>query len=126
MPRYCYRTPDKKILIEITQTVKEMTDCGGKIVLASGKVAFRDMVAEIRPQQGATDPWRKGLASEAAAVHPDQIREAKKYLERKGIKTEFTPDGRPVFRSRPHRKAHLEAFHLYDKDGGYGDARRRR
>lgn len=61
------------------------------------------------------------LISEAAAVNPADIRREQQALKRKGVTTEFTPDGRPIFTSRAHRKAHCEAVGLYDRNGGSGD-----
>lgn len=59
--------------------------------------------------------------SEALAVHPKQVEEATASAKAKGVPTEFTPDGRPVIRSRAHQKAYLKAYRYYNKDGGYGD-----
>jgi hypothetical protein len=63
----------------------------------------------------------KPLSSEAAAVHPDQIEEAREDARRLGVPTEFDPEGRPIFTSRSHRRAYLRAYGFHDRDGGYGD-----
>lgn len=63
----------------------------------------------------------KPKASDALAVHPDQVAEAVESAKRKGVPTEFLPDGRPVIRSRAHQKAYLKAYGFHNKDGGYGD-----
>jgi hypothetical protein len=61
------------------------------------------------------------LLSEGAAVHPTQVQEAQDSAARKGVPTEFTKDGRAVFRNRQHRKEYLRAYGFHDRDGGYGD-----
>lgn len=62
------------------------------------------------------------LVSEALSVHPDQVQEAIDSARRKGVPTEFTKSGAPIFTSREHRKRYCEAYHFYDRQGGYGDA----
>lgn len=59
--------------------------------------------------------------SDGMAVHPRQVGEAAEDARKKGVPTEFLPDGRPVFRSRAHQKAYIKAYGFYNKDGGYGD-----
>lgn len=59
--------------------------------------------------------------SEGLSVHPDQVQEAIEDAKRKGVPTEFRPDGRPVMRSRAHQKAYLKAYGFHNRDGGFGD-----
>lgn len=63
----------------------------------------------------------KPILSDALAVHPKQVEEARRDALAKGVPTEFLPDGRPVLRSRAHRKAYLRAYRFHDRNGGYGD-----
>lgn len=63
----------------------------------------------------------KPILSDALAVHPKQVQEAMEDAKRKGVPTEFLPDGRPVLRTRQHRKEYLKAYGFHDKRGGYGD-----
>ena len=63
----------------------------------------------------------KPIVSEALAVHPDQVEEAREHSKAMGVPTEFLPDGRPILTSRSHRKSYLRAYHFHDRDGGYGD-----
>lgn len=65
------------------------------------------------------------MCSDAAGVHPDQVAEAQAAATGLGVPTEFTPDGRAVFRSPRHRKLYCEAVGLYDRNGGYGDPQRK-
>lgn len=60
------------------------------------------------------------LASDAAAVHPRQIEKAKEIDRRKGVPTEYTPSGRPVFTDRGHRRRYLKAHNLIDRSSFTG------
>lgn len=64
----------------------------------------------------------KRQKSVALAVHPSQVQEAIDDARKKGVPTDFTPDGRPVFESRSHRKKYMTAYRFFDRDAGYGDA----
>jgi hypothetical protein len=59
--------------------------------------------------------------SDALGVHPRQVAEAIADSIKKGVPTEFAPDGRAIIRSRAHQKAYLKAYGFYNRDGGYGD-----
>lgn len=69
---------------------------------------------ETRPQ------WP--FYSEAMAVHPSQIKEYSKYMQKRGIKTEYDNRGRPKMEGRTHRRRYQRALRIYDKSGGYSDA----
>jgi hypothetical protein len=65
----------------------------------------------------------KPLASNALAVHPKQVKEARELAASRGVPTEFTVGGQPVFTSRQHRKDYMQRVRgSFDQDGGYGDA----
>ena len=66
----------------------------------------------------------KPMVNEVLAVHPDQVKEAIESARAKGVPTDFKADGQPVFTSRAHYKEYCEKYGFYNKDGGYGDARR--
>lgn len=63
----------------------------------------------------------KPKASDALAVHASQVEEAREDARKKGVPTDFLPDGRPVFTSRAHQKKYCRAYGFFNKDGGYGD-----
>jgi hypothetical protein len=63
----------------------------------------------------------KPLISDALAVHPRQIKEAREDAIKKGVPVDFTADGRPKFTSRQQRSAYLRAYGFFDKSAGYGD-----
>lgn len=61
--------------------------------------------------------------SEALAVHPKQVHEAIEDARAKGVPTDFNlQTGAPIFRSRAHAKAYHQAYGIFNKDAGYGDA----
>jgi len=68
----------------------------------------------------STSVWP--MKSEALAVHPSQIEEARKSAAARGVPTDFTPSGRPILRTRGHRKAYCKAYGFHDRNAGYGDA----
>ena len=85
-------------------------------------VMHRDLRADF-----CNDRKIKGwpMVSVAAGINPDQIGEYKEFDKKMGVETDYTPSGDVVFRSRGHRKKYLEAHHMYDRNGAYGDAQRR-
>ena len=70
---------------------------------------------------GAQATWNKPILSDGLAVVPKRIKEAEAKCLKHGVPTDFTTDGRPVLRTRAHRKAYLKAYGYHDNDGGYGD-----
>ena len=86
------------------------------------KARFNKAFQPVRVETGPTSlvGW-KPILSDALAVHPLDVEEAVEDAKRKGVPTEFLPDGRPILASRGHRKAYLKAYGFHDKDGGYGD-----
>lgn len=70
---------------------------------------------------GASASWKKPLHSDALAVHPKQIEEARRDAEVRGVAVDFDRHGRPVFNSRQERNRYLKAYSYFDRDGGYGD-----
>lgn len=71
--------------------------------------------------QNTPHPAGWPLVSEALAVHPDQVAEAVAEARKRGVPTEYTADGNPVFTDRGHRAAFGRAFGVVDRAGGYGD-----
>lgn len=66
--------------------------------------------------------WSQPILSDALAVHPDQIQEARDKAIRLEVPTDFTPDGRPILTSREHRRRYMQRVEgCHDKSGGYGD-----
>jgi hypothetical protein len=59
--------------------------------------------------------------SSSMGVHRKQIAQAKARDAELGVPTEYSPDGRPEFRTRGHQKAWLRAHGMVNHDGGFGD-----
>lgn len=83
------------------------------------RVAERDYVAEHGGYRHKPGNWP--MASEAMAVHPDQISEAVEEARKIGVPTEFTREGSPVFTGPDHRRKYCEAHGVRDNNGGYSD-----
>lgn len=54
--------------------------------------------------------WARPIKSDAMAVHPDQVSEAREDAKRKGVPTEFLPDGRPLFTSSRHFRRYARTY----------------
>lgn len=89
------------------------------------EVSQAEWDAAFPPRTGGDGPCSLSSVppnvSDGLAVHPRQVEEARESARRKGVPTEFLPDGRPVMRSRAHQKAYLKAYGFHNRDGGYGD-----
>lgn len=66
-------------------------------------------------------PWSRPLKSVALAVLPSQVKEATEDARKRGVPTDFTKDGRPIFNDRDHRSRYMKEYGYFDKDAGYGD-----
>lgn len=82
-----------------------------------------DLAFPDQPLEGCASlvGW-KPLHSEALAVHPDMIQEARDDAIKKGVPTDFDANGCPVFTSRSHRREYMLRYGFFDRSGGYGDA----
>ena len=84
--------------------------------------AVHPLPASCGGAPGGTPTTGWPILSDALAVHPEQIEEAKKDAAMRGIDVDFVPeDGRAVLRDRDHRRRMLRAYGFHDRDGGYGD-----
>ena len=84
--------------------------------------AYRRLADEACGSAGASFVGWRPLASDALAVHPALVVKAVSDARARGVPTDFTGDGRPVFTSRAHRKAYCLAYGFVDRDAGYSDA----
>ena len=119
MPQYFYHCTCGE---RDTRTLP-MSQAKTKVNCACGKVMERDFGAEHGStvhNYGATWP----MCSDGAGVHPKQRKEAYEASVRAGVPTDFNAEGQAVFTSAKHKKAYCEAFGMYDRNGGYSDARR--
>jgi len=118
MPTYCFKHPKTNKIIDMVFPVSSIPEC---ITLDDGTVCERCVMAEIKEQNGLTAAeWP--IHSHALAVHPSQRKEYEEFSEKHGVKTDFDEKGKPVFRTRKHRKEYCKLIGALDLDGGYGDA----
>jgi hypothetical protein len=59
------------------------------------------------------------VLSDAAGVHPKDIAAARVKSLRDGVPTDFTTDGRVVFRTPQHKRAYLKSIGMFDKSAYY-------
>lgn len=83
-----------------------------KRIRRKGRTYVRDFAAEA-----VGVPASKGWPLEcyASGVAPDQAGELRDYLAKKGVPTEVSADGNPIYRDAAHRRKALKARGLHDK-----------
>ncbi len=102
---YCFRNGDD-VVTEVFPLGKapEFIERNGRRYSRS----WRDERVGVPPTTG----WP--IECVASGVHPSQAQELRDFLEKKGVPTEVTPDGNPVYRDAQHRKRALKARGLHD------------
>lgn len=114
MPIYCYRTADNVSCERFFRLGK-----APKWVRIGGKVARRSLVDETKVVSvvGGESVRGRGwpMTCVASGVNANQAGELREFLAKKGVPTEVTPDGDPVYRNAAHRKKALKARGLHDK-----------
>ena len=109
MPIYCYET-------EMGDIVEQIFDVGKAppVILVEGIQATRCMGAE-----GASVPSKIGwpITCFASGVNAMDAGALRDHLKEKGVPTEVTPDGDPVYTSHAHRKKALKVRGLIDRAG---------
>jgi len=118
MPLYSYSCEDCGTVFEIHGSMHEPR-AGSVACQHCGKTAKRDIGADLRGRKKLGDIWP--MESDAAAISVDMVPEYRKFDRANGVATEYR-DGRPVYRSRGHRRDYFRAHKIFDRDGGYGDA----
>ena len=115
---YCYiceHCGEKAELSRPAKDYKKKARCPG-----CKKSMRRNLVAEGAGQGAASGTYP--MESDAAGVHPAQIKEAMAFDRRHGVPTNYSKEGNPFYTSRDHRRRHNEANGLYDRNAGFGDA----
>jgi sugar/nucleoside kinase (ribokinase family) len=116
MPTYCFRRADGSV---VTRFYHMRDEIPRRIVCDDGEEAVRDLKAEHDGPHASPGCWP--MTSIALGVHPAQVGDAVAEAKRKGVPTEFLPDGRPILRDRAHRRAYMKALGYFDRDAGYSD-----
>ncbi len=83
--------------------------------LIDGKEVTREEYEEAFPDQplgifGTHHAAGWPVISDSLAVHPNQVEEATEDAKKKGVPTEFLPDGRPVMRSKEHFTSYARRY----------------
>ena len=109
MPIYCYKTETGKI-------VERRFDIGTAplAILVDGVEAKRSYRSE-GVGVPATSGWP--ITCYASGVNARDAGALREHLTRKGVPTEVTPDGDPVYTDPVHRRKALKARGLIDKAG---------
>jgi len=109
MPMYCYQ--DRRGNIH-ERNFSSSTPIPSHIVLPGGSRAKRSFQAETK-----SFPPTKGwpLTCFASGVHASQAQELRDHLTSKGVPTEVTRDGDPVYRDAKHRRKALKVRGMVDK-----------
>ena len=109
MPIYCYETADGEVIERVFDV---------------GKAPYTITVAGVKAKrsirlEGVSVPSKTGwpLTCYASGVNAEDAGELRDHLAEKGVPTEVTPDGDPVYTSHEHRKKALKARGLVDKAG---------
>lgn len=109
MPIYCYKTVNDLV-------VERLFDIGKAppVILVNGVRAERCIAAEL-----VSVPSRTGwpLTCCASGVNAEDADKLRDHLAERGIPTEVTDDGDPVYTSHTHRKKALKARGFIDKAG---------
>jgi|SRR6056297_1651905 len=115
MPVYCYTREDGK-RAKVEERLYAMGEAP-KTIQVDGVAYERNIQAEHAGSARPGDLWP--LYSEAAGVMPHQVQGATEEWRKAGIPTDFTSDGRAIFRDASHRKKFLRRAGLFDKQGYY-------
>jgi len=108
MPVYCYQSDKTGQIIERFFPIGEAP----KVIRVKTGVARRSFAAE---NVGVPPPSGWPMTCFASGVNASQADELRGLLAAKGVPTEVTKDGDPVYRDSKHRKKALQARGLFDK-----------
>ncbi len=100
-------------MASILELAKQHQDSMGTQMRVSRQAAFGG-------QATATSSWP--MKSYNLGCTPAEIPKMKKFLRSKGVKAEFTSDGRCIVNSEKHKKQITQARGMFDYSGGYDSA----
>ena len=110
MPTYCYSTPTGQTV----ERIFRMGEAPSSVCLGPDLVAKRDYGAE-RVAVPSTAGWPMAPCC-ASGVHADQAGELRDHLRDRGVPTEVTSGGDPIYGSATHRTKALAVRGLHDND----------
>jgi hypothetical protein len=91
--------------------------CGAKFGERHGVECLRELNDQPVEKQKLRAKWP--LKCDASGVHPKQIKSTMAKAKQLGVPTEFTRDGRTIFRDPSHRRRYLKAMKFYDRAAYY-------
>ena len=99
---------------EVTAMLKKKIDEGQVLFMPNCGCG---LTAKLQEAEAVGVPASKGWPLEcyASGVAPDQAGELRDYLAKKGVPTEVSADGNPIYRDAAHRRKALKARGLHDK-----------
>lgn len=109
MPIYCYETENGEVFEEIFETGKAPAS-----IIVAGVEAKRSFRAE-RVTVPSSSGWP--LTCFASGVNANDAGTLREFLAQKGVPTEVTKDGDPVYTSHAHRRRALKARGMIDRAG---------
>lgn len=120
MPMYEFQTEDGEVVelfMPFAEFDKRVKD--GQITLDDGRVAKSYFNSKSLI---STVPSNYPMVSDAAGVHPSQIKEHMDHLRQMGCgQVNHTKDGSVIFESKGQRRKVLKALGLFDRNAGYSD-----
>lgn len=110
MPTYCYKTDDGSVKQQLVYPIGKAPK---EVKVHGGRVAKRDYAAE-----SVGVPSTKGWPIECygSGVNANQAGELRDHLKEKGVPTEISKDGNPIYRNARHRRRALKVRGLVDKN----------
>ena len=110
MPIYCFKTDDG----EVVERSFHVDRVPKRVRLPDGRRAKRSLVDELRTTAvSSTKGWP--LTCIASGVHASQAGELRDHLAAKGVPTEVTSDGDPIYRNASHRRKALAVRGMHDR-----------
>lgn len=109
MPIYCYETESGKIIERVFKIGKAPL-----FIRVDGEKIKRSWRSE-RVGVPATSGWP--ITCYASGVNARDAQKLRDHLAKKGVPTEVTPDGDPVYTDARHRHKALKARGLIDRAG---------
>lgn len=107
MPTYCYRHGNK-VETRFYEAGKQP-----ERLFIGGKKYFRSFLDE-----NCSVPSSKGwpMVDYAAGVHANDAGKLREFFDQKGVPTEVTSDGDPVYTSAAHRRKCLKCRGIHDRN----------
>ena len=108
MPTYCYEDQFGQVIERVYAMGKAPRE------IKSGTSKYRRSLQAEMPSIPSTAGWPMECSS--SGVNAEQAQDLRNHFDKAGVRTEVTPEGRPVYRDMDHRKKALKCRGMFDKD----------